>query len=343
MKTENVRVIPYSVVTAPEYHEKVTGDIVDLTQYLEKNNFDKVVKGTNGRHEIILTQDLIPLDSQRNAKTAWIKKALKLSGGFDAVAAGIIQVARDPQTGFNYVWDGAGRLALAQATGVPGLHCWVVDMDPQQAAHYFVYTQKTSNRSLKADELFINAYEKGESEAVAFADVLERLGMRIEGAHDYWVPRVNFVQKREYPKCNERSVRYALSIANGDETVVRYARDTIVDAGWNDDQIRKDLLPGLTMVYMCYPEMMRNGLSKSFKSYFQSLAGTVSQSKLQFKQMGGNMHNREIESVAIGIIKGFRDSPSMKPSQNNTVTLTRIKQYVANRMKQVFDDELDVE
>lgn len=331
--------VPYSVIEAPEYHDKVTGSVVELTKYLEKNRIDRIIKGTTGRHEIIATANLIPLDSQRDAKTAWIKKALKLSGGFDSVAAGIIQVARDPQTGYNYVWDGAGRLALAQATGVAQLNCWVVDMNPQDAAHYFVYTQKTSNRSLKADELFINAFEKGEREAVEFAQVLERLGMRIQGAHDYWVPRVDFISKSKYPRCNERSVRYALSIAQGDESFVRFARDTIVDAGWNDDQIRKDLLPGLTMVYMCYPEMMRNGLSKSFKSYFQSLAGTVSQNKLQFKQMGGNMHNREVESVALGIITGFRNSPSMRPSQNGIVTLSRIKQYVAKRMKLDLDSE----
>jgi hypothetical protein len=341
MQKENFKVIPFSIIETPEYHEKVIGDVVGLTQYLEKNNLDRVIKGTNGRHEYILVKDLIPLESQRNAKTAWIKKAIKLSGGFDAVAAGIIQVARDPQTGLNYVWDGAGRLALAQATGVTSLHCWVVDMNPQMAAHYFVYTQKTSNRNLNADELFINAYEKGESEAVAFADVLTRLGMRIQGAHDYWVPSVYVSERKQYPKCSERSIRYALSIAEGDESVVRFARDTIVDAGWNDDEIRKDLLPGLTMVYMVYPEMMKNGLSKSFKSYFQSLAGTVSQGKLQFKTMGGNMHNREVESVAKGIIIGFRASPSMKPGQNNVVTLLRINQYIGKRMNQQFNvDEL---
>lgn len=342
MKTkENTGLIPYSLINTPNYHHKVVGDVASLTEYLQKNKLDKVARGTNGRHEIILVKDLVPLESQRNATTAWVKKAAKLSKGFDAIAAGIIQVARDPKTGINYVWDGAGRLALAQATGVTGLHCWVVDLDVKEAAHYFVYTQKTSNRSLKADELYINAYEKGETDAQQFAEVLKRLGMRIQGAHDYWVPRVTISDRNNYPRCSERSIRYALSIADGDESVVRYARDTIVNADWNDDEIRKDLLPGLTMVYMCYPEMMRNGLSKSFRTYFQSLAGTVSQGKLQFKQIGGNMHNREVESVAKGIIMGFRASPSMKPSQSNVVTMLRINQYVTKRMNQQFDtDEL---
>lgn len=331
-------------LTTPVFHNKVKGDTTGLNEYLTKNNLLRVLKSTTGRHEVIATDKLEPLESQRNARDSWIKKALKLSGGFDTVAAGIIQVARDPQSGRNYVWDGCGRLALAQAVGLQELNCWVVDLKPKTAAHYFVYTQKTANRSLQAGELFINAYETGEPDAVAFADTLMRLGMRIQGADDYWVPRVSPLDKVNYPTCAERSVRHALRLANGDESIVRFARDTIVQAGWNDDQIRKDLLPGLTIVYQAYPELMRNGLNKSFRQYFQNLAGTVAQGKLQFKQLGGNMHNREAESVAIGIIKAFRDSPAMKPSYNNTITLTRIRQYVNNLMnRNDTDDDLDME
>jgi hypothetical protein len=314
-------------VDTPDYHNKVTGDVIDLTEYLEKHNLARVLDASTGRHEVISVEDLIPLESQRNAKTAWIKKALKLSGGFDTIAAGIIQVARDPSTGINYVWDGCGRLALAQAAGVSELNCWVVDLSPKTAAHYFVYTQKTSNRNLSADELFINAYETGEDSALDFADVLYRLGMRIQGADDYWVPQVRAFEKSNFPKCNERSVRHALRLANGDESVVRFARDTIVNAGWNDDMIRKDLLPGLVLVYMAYPELMKNGLSKSLSNYFVAIANIVTQGKLQFKQMGGNMHNREVESVAVGIIRGFRDSPLFKPHYSNVITLKRIQEY----------------
>lgn len=324
----------YQPLPIPTYHNKVKGDTVALTEFLEKKKLNRVSKSCRGRHEIIPVDDLTPIDSQRNTNTSWIKKVLTLSVGFDEIAAGIIQVCRDPETGKNYVWDGAGRLALASATGVTSLDCWVVDMTQaqQNAAHYFVYTQKTSSRNFKPGEIFINAYEHGDREAIAFADTLKSLGMRIQGAHDYWVPRVSSSEKMKYPTCAERSVRLALRIASNDISVVRHARDTIVEAGWNDDQIRSDLLPGLALVYTCYPELMRNGLNKCFRSYFQSLAGTVVQSKLRFKEAGGNMHNREAESVAIGIIKHFHASPSMTSSQKNVIRLVRIKAYVAERM-----------
>lgn len=330
-----------TTIDVPSYHTKVSGDTEKLTKSLEKKQLNRAIKSAPAYFEVIDVRDLEPLESQRNAKTTWIEKALKLSGGFDSVAAGIIQVARDPETGKNYVWDGCGRLALAIASGVPTLNCWVTEMSKQNAAHYFVYTQKTSNRGLQPGELFINAFEFGDPKAVAFADTLKRLGLRIQGADDYWVPKVPLAVRAQYPTCKERSVKRALFYAAGDETIVRFARDTIVQAGWNDDQVREDLLPGLVIVYMCYPEMMKNGLSKSLRSYFQSLAGTVTQKKLSFKDQGGNMHNRESESVAIGIIKCFRDSPAFKAGYKATVTEKRIKQYVYQLMNKPFAEEED--
>jgi hypothetical protein len=214
-------------------------------------------------------------------------------------------------------------------------------MSYKQAAHYFVYTQKTSNRGLQPGELFINAYEFGEPEAHEFAEVLRQLGLRIQGADDYWVPQVPLAARANFPTCKERGVKRALFYAAGNKSIVRFARDTIVQAGWNDDQVREDLLPGLVIVYMCYPEMMKNGLSQSLRSYFKNLAGTVTQKKLVFKEVGGNMHNREPESVAIGIIKCFRDSPAFKVGYKAIVTEKRIKQYVYQIMNKPFADDED--
>lgn len=327
-----------NTLSLPTYHSKVLGDTVALTKELTKKGLNRVVNTTTGHHEVISTSDLVPLESQRNAKTSWIAKALRLGNGFDSIAAGIIQVARDPN-GINYVWDGCGRLALAQQCNIDKLNCWVTDIDAKEAAHYFVYTQKTSNRNLKPGELFINAYEHGIPEAVEFAEVLKRLGMRIQGAEDYWVPRVSITDRVNYPQAKERSVKQALKYANRDETVVKYARDTIVQAGWNDDEIRQDLLPGLVIFYMCYPEAMKNGLSKAIRLFLKSIAGTVTQGKLDFKHKGGNMHNKEAESVALGFVKAFRASPLLKTSMNPILTEKRMKEYLAKLSNTEYVDD----
>jgi hypothetical protein len=336
--------------TPPAIHDKFKGNATELVKGLVKAGLNNEVNGARrGHHEVLAPAQLIPLESQRNTTEAWVKKVLKQSGGFDRVAAGLIQIARTPN-GDNLVWDGCGRLALAQATSVADLDCWVVDLTPEEAAHYFVYVQKTSNRSLKPGELFINGYKTGAPEYVAFAETLKRLGMRIQGADDYWVPRVSLADRHLYPEVRERGVRQALkygSLSTQEvcapkfakkhletiqgmtaEDFVRFARDTIVQAGWNDDTVRQDLLPALVLVYKCYPELLVNGYNTNFRAYFHSLAGNVYQGKLQFKQMGGNKHNQESKSVAFGIIKGFRASPSCKTNQGGVITEKRIAEFL---------------
>lgn len=357
--------IQSAVLAVPTFHSKFKGDAKELIENLIKKGLNKENNQTRrGRHEILTPSQLTPLESQRNAKDSWVKKALKLGNGFDRIAAGLIQVARTP-SGENLVWDGCGRLALAQACNIQDLDCWVVDLTPQEAAHYFVYVQKTSNRSLKPGELFINAYEKGEAKALEFGELLKRLGVRIQGSDDYWVPRVPLAQRKNYPEIRERGIIQAMKYARkagpdistitkmsnlrerawlgmSDEDIVRFARDTIVQAGWNDDQIRQDLLPGLVIVYKCYPELFFNGLNDSFRAYFRALAGTVKQARLEFKHIGGNMHNHEAESVAKGIIYSFRSSPSIKAGQANIITEKRIESYVLNLMQKLkVDDDLD--
>lgn len=345
----------------PTMHDKFKGNATELVKGLVKSGLNGEVNGARrGHHEVLSPNQLVPLESQRNATEAWVKKVLKKGGGFDRVAAGLIQIARTPN-GENLVWDGCGRLALAQATSIQDLDCWVVDLTPEEAAHYFVYVQKTSNRSLKPGELFINGYQTGAPEYLEFAETLKRLGMRIQGADDYWVPRVSLTDRPNYPEVRERGVRQALRygslttelVRDGKlakkhletiqamtaEDFVRFARDTIVQAGWKDDTIRQDLLPALVIVYKCYPELLVNGFNKSFRAYFVALAGTVAQGKLQFKHMGGNQHNQEAQSVAYGIVKGFRASPSCKPGTGSVITEKRILEFLGKDLEIEAEEE----
>jgi hypothetical protein len=343
----------------PHFHSKFKGDAKSLVEHLIHNGLNKEVNGPRrGTYQLLKIKDLKPLESQRNATASWVKKALKLGKGFDRIAAGLIQVAKTPE-GEYLVWDGCGRLALGQAVGIEELDCWVTELSVEEAAHYFVYVQKISNRSLKPNELFINAYQKGERSAVEFGQLLQELGMRIQGADDYWIPRVPINQRHLYPECRERSVIQAMRFAKlpfwhqlnlvqkhldtlskfKPEDVVKFARDTIVQANWNDDTIRQDLLPGLVIVYKAYPEMMFNGMNTTFRDYWTHLAQTKKQAKLTFKHTGGNLHNQESQSVAIGIISEFRDSTMFKASFNSTITEIRIKEYIQKYLTKIRSEE----
>ena len=342
-----------TVSVQPTTHSKFKGNAEGLVTRLQKAGIYKKQKNDTkrGHYERIKIADMEPLESQRNVTDNWIFKVLKMAEGFDWVAAGLQFVARDPVTKINYVWDGCGRLALAEFSGIDELDCWVYEMTQAEAAHYFVNVQKTAKRSLDPSIIFCNAYAHGEPDALHMAMVLERLGMRIQGADDLWVPKVAKEDLADYPQVKLRAVEHAFKYARrrgpmacetiSDFELVRFARDTIVQAGWNDDQIRQDLLPGLVIFYSVYPEAMKNGTNKMIRTWFQGLAQTLKQSKLTFKHSGGNQHNREAESVALGIVKELQGSPKFNAGHAMIITQKRMKTYLDILANKREDDDLD--
>jgi hypothetical protein len=344
-----------TVSVQPTTHSKFKGNAEGLVKRLEKAGIYKKQnpQTKRGHHEKIKITDLIPLDSQRNVTDNWIYKVLKMGDGFDWTAMGLVFVARDPITKINYVWDGCGRLALASFSDIDELDCWVVEMTQAEAAKYFVRVQKTAKRSLDPNIIFCNAYANGESEALYMSMILQRLGMRIQGADDLWVPIVPREDLSNYPQVKLRAVEQAFKYAGrrgpkarddiGDVNLIRFARDTIVQAGWNDDQIRQDLLPGLVIFYSVYPEAMKNGTNTMIRSWFQGLAQTTKQSKLTFKHSGGNQHNREAESVALGIIKELFASPKFNAGHAMVLTQKKMIAYLTYLANNQIEDEDDEE
>jgi hypothetical protein len=342
------------VSVQPTMHSKFRGNAESLTKKLQKAGLYQKQKNADkrGHYQRIKIVDMVPLDSQRNVTESWVYKVLKMADGFDWIAAGLQFVARDPQSGINYVWDGCGRLALAAASEIDELDCWVMEMTQAEAAHYFVHVQKTAKRSLDPGIIFCNAYAHGESDALYWAMRLQKLGMRIQGADDLWVPKISKEDLIDYPQVKLRAVEQAFKYAQrrgpeacdiiSDFDIVRFARDTIVQAGWNDDQIRQDLLPGLVIFYSVFPEAMKNGTNKMIRTWFQGLAQTVKQSKLTFKHTGGNQHNREAESVALGIVKELQGSPKFNAGHAMVLTQKRMNaylNYLANNQVEVEDEE----
>jgi hypothetical protein len=338
------------VSVQPTMHSKFKGDATGLVKRLQKAGIHKkqINATKRGHYERIKIADMVPLDSQRNVTESWIYKVLKMADGFDWIAAGLQFVARDPITGINYIWDGCGRLALAEINEINELDCWVMEMTQAEAAHYFVHVQKTAKRSLDPSIIFCNAYAHGESSALHWSMILQRLGLRVQGADDLWVPKILPQDRINYPQVKLRAVEQAMKYADrrGNQEqdnlsnidLIKFARDTIVFAGWNDDQVRQDLLPGLVIFYSVYPEAMKNGLNTMIRDWFKGLAQTTKQSRLTFKHTGGNQHNREAESVALGIVKELFASP--KFSHGHIVTqkkMTAYLDYLANN--QIEDDD----
>ena len=71
------------------------------------------------------------------------------------------------------------------------------------------------------------------------------------------------------------------------------------------------------------------------------MAQTVKQSKLTFKHTGGNQHNREAESVALGIVKELQGSPKFNAGHAMIITQKRMKFYLDHLAGEIDDTEDD--
>lgn len=312
----------------PKIHRMFRGDVEAGRKSLAKRgihglvlNQDKPVQFMN-----IAVDQLEPLLTQRETTETWTTKRLKDRGGFDMLACGALQVAQDPRDGRYYVFDGCGRLAQAQENQAPkSLPCLVYSISREQAAYYFAYNQDRGRRTLSKEIIFVNAYYSGSPEAVIWASRLKDLDCYIKGTTDYAVPHP---QQAGSPEIKYRALTEAWRITAGDITVIRQARDMIVQA-WQPqcDQIRQDLFLGLITLLMIFPEMRKNGLNRALQGFLNWTGQGVPQHKISWKQDGGNEHNNEAVSVSRGIIKAFRDSQFFKPQFGNTVTFKRIDEY----------------
>jgi hypothetical protein len=81
---------------------------------------------------------------------------------------------------------------------------------------------------------------------------------------------------------------------------IKLARDMIFSAYTKADHIGKELLEGCVFLFTACPEAGKNGTYKSLCTFMKNMSN-IPQKDLPFKQLGGNQHNDEARSVALGI------------------------------------------
>jgi hypothetical protein len=278
-----------------------------------------VHKDKQGRHEILNTSEIFPLDSQRDAKISWALKCLETRGGFDLGAAGVICVVKEHNK--YYAWDGLGRLTQALLMGITEVDCWVYDGTQAEAAEYFVYNQKDGKRSLTNEQIFINEVACGDPSSLIEVGQLQEIGLSIKGSVLSTYPAGS-----TDPNVKYNAFKKALSISGNDTELVKQARDMIVSAYPADEYVGAELLTGLTLLLATYPESRKNGIHKALNDYLKAMALTYKQKKLPFKEAGGNVHNDEPRSVAYGFLKLAHGSPFMSASFKQRTPITKLKE-----------------
>jgi hypothetical protein len=315
-----------------QLHAKVVGDIASSQKKIQKKNLSKII-GTMPIQQIVDTDRCIPFDHNRDTKTDWINNSLEKEGGFNWQLFGSIEGIENPKDNTIEIWDGLGRLALAQSIQINKIPVIIHKQGTPGAL--FVKKQKLRNRTLNQEAYFVCAasvLEQGgtvdpktdkETERVLF--VLQTCGLRIESGINNFYPKSN--KPNLNPKIQVNAVNRALKISKGSDAELRLARDMIFGAYPTGDHIGKELFEGCVFLFSASPSAGKNGTYKSLCDFLKSM-NNIAQKDLPFKQLGGNQHNDEARSVALGLWEMWSKSTFAQGHPSTILRKKHIEEYL---------------
>jgi len=302
-----------------QLHSKFRGDAESVIRAVAKKDANKPLNNNITPQLVYLdTNQLVPLESQRTTKAEWTKARLIELGGLDMWAFGTLSVCLDPRDGVYYVWDGCGRLALAQIHGLSQVPCVVIEGAKEQAAFYFGYNQERGRRTLSKEVLFVNRAYSGDPSALDQVGQLTTLGLYIKGDTDYSVPHPTPSNDIEI---GYRAFSEGVKMAQGNITLVRQARDMIVSA-WSNNPlgckfINQDIFWALITVLQVYPALTKNGANLCLQQYLNNLASQRDQKHVEWKPKGLSGNSGVRYQLASGLMEDFRKTTFWKASTLN--------------------------
>lgn len=330
---ETMQLVAETTTTTPtiEVHSMARGNVQKARDSLKFPNKVQYAHLTS-RYMNIPVDQLVPLETQRETSSTWAQNRLNDQEGFDVIACGALSVALDPNDGIYYVYDGCGRLLQAQINMAPAtLPCLVFDIPKELAAFYFAYNQERGRRSLKPEVIFVNSVYSGDPDALVWRDKLVDLECYIKGETNYAVPHPEPINQ---PEIKYRALTVGWDLSGGDITIMKDARDIIWDAyiatPFKCNIIRQDLFWGLILFLKQYPEARKNGFRTALRQFMSYIALGKNQKDIRWKQDGGNLHNQEALSVALGMYDEFRKSSFWKGSFNSPAPRYILENLIKN-------------
>lgn len=315
---------------APRVHSKFRGDVESVIKSLTKKEILGSVLNQQcvPRLEWLDIDMLEPLETQRGTKSTWVQERQEDLNGLDMLAFGALDVALDPETGRYGVWNGCGRLAIAQTNGgIDKVPCLIYDLPWKRAAFYFAYNQDRGRRTLSKESIFVNAVVSGDEESLKWESRLNFLGLYVKGDTDHAVPHP---QDPSSVEIRYRSLVEGYKLANGDMALQRHARDMIFSAWSRRDEgcqmINQDLYWAVIVFLRTFPDARKNGMNRSFQKCLDWLAQGKSQSSASkaWKDVKGLSGNSGVaRQLALGLAKVFRDYTDGK--YNNSIVLARLQ------------------
>lgn len=254
-----------------------------------------------------------------------------------------IKIAELPD-GTQYKFDGSHRCVMWKAA-FPGqkIDAKIIQApDEATISAWYEACNKEARKEPKPDELFMHQYQKEKP----LVDLLYKSGLKV----------VNGKEAMEKPVCTGPNQNTVGAIKSVPVTVsglrkIRRREDTkdenisgasklLQRAMPNMDKMPIDLLGGMTIVFekleldksKCSTRRLR--VEKYINNLYENLYSRSSTKVSTFlKQKGGKVGNKDIESVALGILEGLKDSKAITTTGFFNPFIRDIKSKLKTKVK----------
>jgi hypothetical protein len=183
----------------------------------------------------------------------------------------------------------------------------IVDVENEEEYHKLFYEINFKNRkNASPNETFLHRVLSGEQTQVELADLLEECGVGVQGS-----PEDGGTVGGDYgPLVNVANFRTAVRLTKTNEGALKEACTNIADI-WSLDKKTKipgDLLGGVSLVHHLYPSIRESKkMQEEWMLFLKNNGGyPMTDRAARWKRDGGDVGNKQCESVAAGIIKEFR-------------------------------------
>jgi hypothetical protein len=297
-----------------QMHNLVTGDVTKFQELLKEKGLYKKIVNDKPVLKTIPIDKVVEIEAQRDTQANWAYKQIVSRNGVDNSIFEPISVM-ESDDGLYYCYDGLGRTAIYQLTGLTEIDAWVSEGTKVEAAIRFTFKNKYGIRSVSPESIFSAELESRDPEAVEAEKSLGYIGLCVRTNAKKVIPN-----NSKDPQIKLSGFNKAMKFANGNLEVLKMARDLIVNAYPEDEVVRAELFVGLVITLDTFDILQRPGKPfDQLQNFISSYGAMMDQIKLPFKKEGGNQHNKESESVAYGIVKLFTQSKFVTSNTTNGV------------------------
>lgn len=255
----------------------------------------------------------IPSLINRDTKENNLKKVIKNGGGFDWDSWDLPKAAQLPD-GRIFLYDGDHRRQLYKMA-FPDHKVMPVRVrkiaSVEELHEQFLNQNERGRTSLTKEELFVHQVHAGEKEAVDLDAKLKQVGVRIYCSSELGGTAGN-------PNGVEVKINAAKAVigyVKEDLASARNALQLVESVRKVDEKFSHELWAAVSMIKAKCPEVNLNGaFDQWFKAQVQ-LTGVGSTSTMA-KQLGGNVVNHHVWSVAKGLLDMFKGSNSAFTKKN---------------------------